>query len=227
MLANGLSPLVKILQQCWHEPYVPIKTVHAALVLFTAWATVSDVTEGTDRWRWKPLEGCIEEVVTLVTSRLVSLIAASGDSQSYPNDKGDIVVESGDAQVLLAALSAALKCSGSATRDATNSRTCRAPAFHPGVFTLRNTCVSFLAKCGEFRLPPTTHLLAIASLEVVVQAQAHTLNERVTWAETRMYDRDDMDGNFPVSRAQEVVLSLLQNKVEGRITSQNGSIGQG
>lgn len=59
VLANGLSPLVRLLRQCWHEPYVAPESVRAALVLFGGWAAVaaSDAKEGARQGQGRGGEG--------------------------------------------------------------------------------------------------------------------------------------------------------------------------
>lgn len=227
VLADGLAPMVRVLQQCWHEPYVAAETVRAALILFSGWAAVCDVKEETGRWRWRPLECCVNEVVTLVTARLVSLIKAAANTR-YPGCDGE-VIGGGDAQVLLSALSAAMDCAISPSRESAKSLTSLAILFHPGVISLRDQCVSLLTKCEKSPLPPTVHTLAIASLEIVVRAQEY-LPKKATCTGTGICVGDEPEcigEKFCLSNPEKVVFSLLQHKVEGRIVSQNGSIGEG
>lgn len=218
MLATGLVPLLKILRQCWHEPYVAAKTVQAALVLFSAWAVVSDAHEEVRGWRWKPLEGCVEEVVTFVTARLESSIEAAS--------KGTFAVEGGDAKILLGALSAAINCVDAAPLNTADGCEVRAPAFHAGAVALRDRCASLLTDGGQSPLPPTAHLLGIASLEIVVRAQG-----KMTSPKSGRNGNQDEPGCisrcFSLATAEAVVRSLLHNNVEGRVVSQDGSIGRG
>lgn len=222
VLANGLSPLAKVLQQCWRNPYIATETVHSALILFSAWAAVCDGREDTRRWRWSPLKACVDEVVTLVTARLVSLIeAASSDST---------VVGGSDARVLLNALSAATTHIDSAACGAEGDRANSTPAFHPGVIALRVGCVSLLIQCRGSRLPPAAHLLTIACLEIIIRSQSRTTNPRVSSTEVREFGCDEprpVSEYFPMADAEQVVLSLLQTNVQGRIASRDDSIGQG
>ncbi|CBJ49268.1 expressed unknown protein [Ectocarpus siliculosus] len=275
ILAGGLSPLVRVLRKCWHEPYVSPETVEAALVVFGAWAAVSDDT-GRDYegeageedgvgdgggggggggvgprggwWRWRPLEATVSEVVTLVAARLVSLmeegqeeaVTAFTSSQrsceaSGGGDGGRASDESAtgrDAQVLLMALDAAAAAAAAAAPWGLRGYHHQAPprasagpassfSSHPSVVALGGKCVSLLSAGGggSVRLPPTTHLLAIASLEVIVRARGGGGGGGGAGG-----------GGLPAAgwdeaRCKEVALSLLLNKVEGRVTS--SSTGKG
>ncbi|CAM9393468.1 unnamed protein product [Ectocarpus sp. 6 AP-2014] len=266
ILAGGLSPLVRVLRKCWHEPYVSLETVEAALVVFGAWAAVSDDT-GRDYegeageedggggggggvgprggwWRWRPLEATVSDVVTLVAARLVSLmeegqeeaVTAFTSSQrscdaSGGGDGGRAADESAtgrDAQVLLMALDAAAAAAAApwglrGYHHQAPPRAAAGPAssfsLHPSVVALGGKCVSLLSAGGggSVRLPPTTHLLAIASLEVIVRARGGG-------------GSGAGGGGLPAAgwdeaRSKEVAVSLLLNKVEGRVTS--SSTGKG
>ncbi|CAM9835777.1 unnamed protein product [Ectocarpus sp. 13 AM-2016] len=271
VLASGLSPLVRVLRKCWHEPYVSPETVEAALVVFGAWAAVSDDT-GRDGereageedgggggsgggggrarggwWRWRPLEATVSEVVTLVAARLVSLMEEGQEeavttftSSQRPcdasggGDGGRAADESAagrDAQVLLMALAAAAAAAAAAaTPWGLRKYHHQAPppaaagpassfSSHPSVVALGDKCVSLLSAGGGggVRLPPTTHLLAIASLEVIVRARGGG-------------GGGGGGGGLPAAgwdkaRCKEVAVSLLLNKVEGRVTS--SSTGKG
>lgn len=261
ILAGGLSPLVRVLRKCWHEPYVSPETVEAALVVFGAWAAVSDDTgrdyEGetgeehggggggrgarVEWWRWSPLEATVSEVVTLVAVRLVSLmeegqeeaVTAFTSSQrscdaSGGGDGGRAADESAtgrDAQILLMALDAAAAAAAASPWGLRGyQHQARPPAAagpassfssHPSVVALGGKCVSLLSAGGGggVRLPPTTHLLAIASLEVIVRARGGGGGEGLPAA------------GWDEARCKEVAVSLLLNKVEGRVTS--SSTGKG
>lgn len=220
---------MKILRQCWHEPYLAAESVQAALVLFSVWAEFTDVDEGTIRWRWRPLEACVDEVATLVTARLGSFIEAAADTRHFNANTG-ATVEGGDAQVLLVALSRAVECPGSTGQSATGRSALGSCAFHPGVVTLRDRCMSLLERCGEFPLPPATHLLVLACFEIIIQAQGQVRSLTTASTEKGLLTSDtlgSMSGCTPSANAERVVLSLLQNKVEGRIPCRNDSIGQG
>ncbi|CAN0175738.1 unnamed protein product, partial [Scytosiphon promiscuus] len=214
LLADGLSPLVQLLRQCWHEPYVAADTVQAAL----------DSDEHGEksraearRWRWRPLEAVVSEVVTLVTTRLSELIELAARSSTQQScsmkDGGDNTrSHSGgdstgrDAHTLLTALDAA--AAAAATAQSFSS--------HPGVVGLGDRCASFLssAACRQGvdgsgaprRLSPTAHLLAIASLEIIKDEKS---------SEFLPAAARDWGGK----RCKDVVLSLLQNKVEGRVVT--------
>ena len=294
ILAEGLSPLVQLLRKCWHEPYVAAESVRAGLVLFAAWAVVSNAEDerGQGRarrdgaagsWRWRPLEAAVSEVVTLVTARLVSLMDAActvasprSHSDDYGNggggggeggtaggDGGEGDTAGGDAQVLLAALDAAAAYSpslpvgrarspGAAAAAADDDDDVDASAFlmHPGVETLGDRCVSLLAAraAGGAPLPPTAHLLAIASLEIVVRPRSATradgpegaVPEHVagtgaavaatttTTAARQQRRRRRLPTEWNEQRCKGVVLSLLLNRVEGRVSSKaGGSIAKG
>ncbi|CAM9905591.1 unnamed protein product, partial [Hapterophycus canaliculatus] len=264
VLAKGLSPLVQLLRQCWHEPYVAADTVQAALVLFSAWAAVSDVKTsggcgggrhdrgeksraGERRWRWRPLGAVASEVVTLVTARLGELIEVAahapirscssnggggGDGGDGGDGDGGGDATGRDAHVLLMALDAA--AAAAAAADTFSS--------HPGVVALGDSCASLLsaAACrqrGEedeggapCRLSPTAHLLAIASLEIIVRPRAGAGAPQEDGKRSRSLPAAARE--WGAQRCRDVVLSLLQKKVEGRVvTSSNkhrgSSIGKG
>lgn len=226
VLANGLSPLVKVLQQCWRNTYMATETVHAALILFSSWAAVCDGREEARGWRWSPLKACVDEVVTLVTARLGSLIEAASNARCR-NGSDSTVVGGSDVRVLLNALSAATSCVDS---DPEGEQANPTAAFHPGVVTLRAGCVSLLTKRRESPLPPATHLLTVACLEIIARAQSGMPTPSVSSAEVGVVDCElprPVSGCFPLTDAEQVVRSLLQTKVEGRIASRDGSIGQG
>ncbi|CAN0388651.1 unnamed protein product, partial [Ectocarpus sp. 8 AP-2014] len=256
ILASGLSPLVRVLRKCWHEPYVSPETVEAALVVFGAWAAVSDDTgreyEGEPGeedgggggvgprggwWRWRPLEATVSEVVTLVAARLDEAVTAFTSSQrscdaSGGGDGGRAADESAtgrDAQVLLMALDAAAAAAAAPWGLRGYHHQAPPPAAaglassfssHPSVVALGGKCVSLLSAGGGggVRLPPTTHLLAIASLEVIVRARGGGGGGGAGGGGLPAAGWDE-------ARCKEVAVSLLLNKVEGRVTS--SSTGKG
>lgn len=224
VLLRGLSPLVRILGKCWKDHYISGECVQAALVLFSAWRATVDVRDATENWRWRPLEPSVDEVVNHVATRLGWLIENACISRS-PSAKASTGIDGEDAQVLLAALSEAMKSTASTAQFSADPRTHRSPGVHSAAVKLRDRCVSLLTAPQRVCLPPAAHLLAIASLEIVVRAQALLQNQEVELPD-RCQPRN-VDGALSSSSAARVVFSLLQNKVEGRIASQSGSIGQG
>lgn len=218
MLSSGLSPLVRILSKCWKDHYVSGTRVHAALVLFSAWRATVDVRDETENWRWRPLEACVSEVVDLVATRLGWLIE---NACRYPSEDANGRFDGEDAQVLLAALSEAMKSTASTAKFSADPRTHRSPVLHSSAVKLRDSCVSLLTARQAVPLLPAAHLLAIASLEVVVRAQG------LLHSQEAEHDRDQprfVDGGLSSACAARVVLSLLRKKVEGRIASESGSI---
>lgn len=224
MLLSGLSPLVRILSKCWKDHYISGRRVRAALVLFSAWNATVDVRDEAESWRWEPLEACFDEVINHVASRLGWLIENLRITRS-PSEKARSGVDGEDAQVLLAALSEAIKSTASTARFSAYPRTHRSPVAHSTAVKLRDRCVSLLTARQEACLPPAAHLLAIASLEIVVRAQGLLQSQEVELPDR--HQSRHVGGALPSASAARVVLSLLQNKVEGRIASQSGSIGQG
>lgn len=185
--------------------------------------------EETRRWRWSPLKACVDEVVTLVTARLVSLIEAASNARCR-NSNGNTVVDGSDARVLLNALSVATTHIDSAACGAEGHRTNSTPAFHPGVIALRVGCVSLLIQCRGSPLPPAAHLMTIACLEIIIRSQSRTTNPIVSSTEVREFGCDEprpVSEDFSMADAEQVIISLLQTNVQGRIASRDGSIGQG
>lgn len=224
MLLSGLSPVVRVLGKCWKDHYIKGECVQAALVLFSAWRAAVDVRDATENWRWRPLDACVDEVVNHVATRLGWLIENARITPS-PSEKSSTGVDGEDAQVLLTALSEAIKSTASTAQFSTDPRTHRSPMIHSTAVKLRDICVSLLTTRQELCLPPAAHLLAIASLEIVVRAQGLLQNQEI-----ELPDRDQLqnvDRALSSASAARVVLSLLQNTVEGRVASQSGSIGQG
>lgn len=217
MLANGMAPLATALWSCWKNHYIGGRRVHNALVLFSAWSATVDVRDESERWRWAPLVVCVDSIVNLVGTRLGWLIEGAGDK-----------VDGEDALVLLSALSEALKFTAYTAHCSTPPL--RSPAIHATAVTLRDRCVSLLAARRDFSLPPAAHLLTIASLEIVVGAEELLRSHEDELWHTAIPDREQgcvVHGVLSSASAASVVLSLLRNKVEGRIASQSGSIGQG
>lgn len=229
MLANGIAPLVNALWSCWNNHYIGGRRVHTALVLFSAWSATVDVRDESERWRWAPLAVCVDSIVNLVGTRLGWLVERTGDTESLSRSGTDSRgVDGEDALVLLAALSEALKSTALTAHCSTLAR--QPPAIHTTAVKLRDRCVSLLTARRELPLPPAAHLLAIASLEIVVRAQGLLQSQEDGLAQTTLPDRDQpcvVDGVLSSASAASVVLCLLRNKVEGRIASQSGSIGQG
>lgn len=225
MLADGLSLLVKVLRQCWKEPYIAAETVEAALSLFSAWVKVSDADHETRLWRRRPLEASLEEVINLVTARLKSTI----DIAQRRYGSNGTLINGDEAQILLRGLEAAMECA----RDISHNRTTRNilgaavdPLFHPEVVDLRDICASLLTSFGLYPVAPAAHLLAVASLEIIARAegQAPRFSLDVGY-QTDQDQRRFIDSKLSLSRAEDIVRSLLLNNVEGRVTSPDESLG--
>ena len=246
----GLSPLVKVLRKCWNEPYVAEETVQAALTLFSAWIRASGGVSDNEkqRWRRRPLEASVHEVTTYVSVRLTSMIDAT-----Y---KGKVPhVDGGDAQIVLNALEAAMAGVPGISQNAASRLTLGA-GLHPDVLGLRETCVSLLIKCGQCRVTPAAHMLAVASLEIIVRSIVNNvINNGVGvgpegggdsygygYRHRMERERLGIDGISGISgtllsclvlvtpaQGVDVVRSLLHHNVDGRVTSPDGEglVGQG
>lgn len=225
VLANGLSPVVNILRKCWHEPYLNPTTVQAALTFFSCWASVNDATP----WRYVPLGPCVDEVVTLVAAQLSTAIADASKARNQ-GASDDGLISGGAAQVLLNALSAATRYVTILPESSSSCPIVPMLDAYPGVVSFRDQCVQLLTRWREVPLSPIAHLLAIASLDILFRAQ-----ENLNWnGNQRIAGGGDLVegtprhtlGNLSVSSAEEVVLSLLQNKLDGRISSHHGQHGK-
>lgn len=199
--------------------------MQAALTFFSGWASVSDVTP----WRYIPLAPCVDEVVTLVAAQLSAAIADA--SKARNRDVSDVgLISGGSAQVLLSALSAAMRYATVLPEGSSSRPPVPVLDAHPGVVSLRDQCVHVLTRRREVRLPPIAHLLAIASLDILFRAQRYLAwneNQRIADGEGLVEGTPQYTlGNLPASSAEEVVLSLVQNKLEGRISSHHGQHGK-
>lgn len=205
------------------------QTVHAALVFFTCWTAVADATMDTTPWRWGPLRPCVDEVITFVATRLKALIDIASKTWQ-PNESNDGLVTGRDARVLLNALSTATVGLANPPSTFNSQPHVHCGNSHPAVNSLRDQCVLLLVRCLGVSVPPTAHLLAVASLEIIFRAQKsfqldeqHSgLGRKNVIGSTPRYTPEA----FSTSSAADVVLSLLQNKVEGRITCHNGTHGE-
>lgn len=162
-----------------------------------------------------PLSPCMDEVVTLVTARLCAAMACENNAKN-PDASEDASISGGSAQVLLGALSAASSFVTAVPFGAL-----------PGVMRLRDRCCSLLR---EIRLPPISHLLAIASLDIILRAQHnHSSIENAGMAEGKQFTKDSSQNileGLSASTVEEVVLSLLLNKLEGRVSNCHGQHGK-
>lgn len=164
----------------------------------------------------------MEEVITLVTTRLRILIKAASKIQG-PKDNDWGVVSGSETQVLLGALSSVYSCVKSATDNSSTQSRGQTLVSHPGPSVLRDQCVRLLIECRDAPLPPMAHLSAVACLDIILQAQLSS---------TSLKNRSEPGGEVvqivePPSSADRVVRSLLEKKLEGRIMSQDGCCGTG
>lgn len=159
-----------VLAKCWHEPYLAVETLQAALQLFSTWATTtSDETRDGTKWMLSPLSACLDEVVTLVTSHLGILIEVASSASSEGREGRGIVGH--DARVLLDALKAVYMYIPDTRLE--DNACVPSPSFrsHPGVIELRARCIRFLLQLPGSSLPPTAHLLTVASLETILRGE--------------------------------------------------------
>lgn len=221
MLADGLSLLVKVLRQCWKEPYIAAETVQAALCLFSAWVKVSDADPETRLWRRRPLEASLEEVTNLVIARLKSTI----DTAQRRHGSNGTLINGGEAQILLRGLEAAMKCTRDIWHNRTNHHMLGAvdPVVHGEVVGLRDTCASLLTSTRLHPVAPAAHLLAVASLEIIVRAEGHAPRVSLDLGYQMDQNKRRFTGSLP--QAEGIVRSLLLNNVEGRVTSPDESLG--
>lgn len=217
MLADGLSVLVKVLCHCWNEPYIAAETVEAALSLFSDWVKVSDADHETRIWRRAPLEASLEDVTNLVVARLKSTI----DTAQRRHGNNGTLVNGGEAQILLRGLEAAMKCARDMCHNRTTQHMVAAgvdPVVHREVVGLRDTCASLLKNLRLYPVAPAAHLLAVASLDVIVRAEGHGY-------QMDHNDRRFIGSNLSFTQTEGIVRSLLLNNVEGRVTSPGESLG--
>lgn len=203
-----------------------MQTLRAGLELFNGWAAMTEGTGGTRGWMLRPLFSHLDDVATLVASRLEVMIDSTSNSGSEEGSRGQ-AVGGHDARVLLAALHGVHVCLKEKNRH--NPTALRfALASVPEVIRLRARCVDILLRSGQAPLPPAVHLLAVASLEIILRAQLDTESDDSMLGSDAVAT---LAGEVPSEPSHttcgvKLVIALLQGKLEGRIASKGGGSGE-